>query len=202
VRHLLLVLSFALALPCLCVQAQTRKSDSIELYATFDVAHASSIPAGVTLSANGAQTQYTGLTLPSLGGGVSLNVLRLPVFSLALDFHGATHHGVAAANALETATFGLRLAAQPPHTRLRPWIEGAAGLLDAHTPNGSSPGAPQYGGPNYASHYAIYTGTAGLDYRFARHFDLRMLDVSGGASFGAAPSVTVWSAESGIILHF
>ena len=188
---------------CGSAHAQEHGQDRFEVYASFNITHASQVPSGLVLNAGAYQPQYTGLTLVSLGGGATFNLFRLPVLTVGLDVHGSTHHGVAAANALETGLYGVKLAARLPHSHLRPWIEGSAGLLDAHATNASSPGAPaQAGNPTYASHYAVVAGTAGVDYTLLRHLDLRLFDVTGGTSFGAAPGISMWSADTGVVAHF
>ncbi len=192
-----LPLAFAAAL---LAGTPARSQDRIEVHATATVEHFSDIPTGVAGTAAGYQLQYAGLTRPGFSGGVTVSVLRLPLLTVGVDVRGAASHGT---SDFDDALFGLRFAAKLPHARWKPWVEGAAGFLAARQANISPAASGQTTTTGqYASHFALYEGIAGVDYPLRKHLNIRIVEVGLGSSFGATRNTAVFQASTGVVLHF
>ena len=126
------------------------------------VTHAGDVPNGVVQTASGFQQQFTDITTVGLGGGVTYNVLRLPVISVGLDARGATCTGV---GSLDDSLFGVKLAANVPVAHVKPYVEAGAGLMTTRAHNISSPssGYTTTAGA-FTTHYDYYEVLGGMDY--------------------------------------
>ena len=175
-------------------------AQKVEFYGTLAFTHLSNVPAGEVQSPSGFQEQYTSITPVGVGGGITVNVLSLPLVSLGLDVRGMNRQGAGGA---ENALFGVKLTAKTPVAHVKPYMQGAAGFMVAHTRNVSSPasGMTTTDG-QFASHYAMYEVLAGIDYPLRRVLDFRIIEIGAGSSFGTSPNTSVFSVNSGLVLHF
>jgi hypothetical protein len=150
----------------------------------------------------GAQEQpnTTSFTPIGLGGGVSVRLLALPSASVALDLRGATRAGLF--NAMDMGEFGIKLGLSP-HSKLKPYVEGATGFLATHLSNTSDAASRRQQIDNsITSHYAVVQGIAGVDYRLAPFLDWRIAELGYGTSYAITPRMTLFTANTGVVLHF
>jgi len=197
-RRLLCLFCF-LVLLCVC-QGRAAQAQRVEFYGTFAVTHAGNVPDGVVQTTSGFQAQYTELTTAQLGGGATYNVFRMPLVSVGLDARGATHTGI---GSLDDSLFGVKVAANVPVLRVKPYIEAGAGLMTTRARNisSASSGETTTAG-SFTSHYDYYEVLGGLDYPWKKVLDFRLVEIGAGSSFGNAPNASVFSFNTGVVLHF
>ena len=176
------------------------RAQRVEAYATFNVTHLSQVGTGFPQTAPPFTEQYTSLTPIGLGGGVSLGVYSVPLVSVSLDARGSFHDGI---GGQDNGLFGLKVGLNKPVHKLKPYVQGSVGFLSAHTRNVSS---LQSGfaktDMTFTSHYNIYEVFAGVDYNLKGHLDLRVIEVGGGNSFHFVPNTSLFTINSGVVLHF
>ena len=172
----------------------------VEFYATLAVTHAGDVPDGVIQTSTGFQEQYTSITTAGLGGGMTYNVFRLPAVSVGLDARGATRTGI---GSLDDSLFGVKVAANVPVAHVKPYLEAGAGLMTTRAPNVSSATSGyQTTAGSFTTHYDYYEVLSGVDYPWKKVLDFRLIEIGAGSSFGASRNATVFSVNTGIVLHF
>ena len=188
--------AFLLLLPLVALSAVAQR---IAFYATYSLTHAGNAESGITQTANGTQNQYTTLNSSGYGGGVTLNIFRLPGLALGLDTHGATRTGI---GNIDQALFGLKLSATKPLVHIKPYVGAGAGFMKTRARNASN--VPQYVTPDsaFTTHYDFYQVFGGLDYPYKKVLDFRLIEVGGGSSFGMPQNISVFTVNTGVVLHF
>jgi hypothetical protein len=165
------------------------------IYITSSNAHLSNVPSGSVVPVGEAPvTQYDTFWASGIGGGVTINIIPLPVVSLGLDFRGSTKPGT---TGVDTALVGLKLTVHPPVIRIKPYIQGSAGYLATRTPAIGS-------GVTVTNKYLVYEVMGGVDIPLVHFVDLRLVEVGGGrvvnSSSGNNPSL--FTINSGLVFHF
>ncbi len=174
----------------------------VSVYGTFSGLHASGVETGATnVTTTGYQTQTTSFFAPGFGGGVTLNFLNLHVIKLGLDLRGSTKPGVTGA---DTALIGVKFTVQPPLLHLKPYVQASGGYLATRTTNVSSIGTgPAIVGGTFTNKYAAYEILGGIDYPLIPFLDLRIIEIGGGrATFDGTYNPSIFSVNSGLVLHF
>ena len=193
-RRLALLVTFVLASMAFPAAA---KAQILSVYGTFSPLHASNVETGIN-TAN--QEQYASFFTPAFGGGVTLGLLSAGPVHLGLDLRGSTRRGTTGA---DTALFGLRVGFKPPLIPLKPYVQGSVGYLATRTPNVSSGSS---GSTTFTNQYAAYEVMGGVDYRFARFIDLRLLEVGVGQGLdilgNANSKATFFTINTGVVVHF
>ena len=152
-------------------------------------------PVGVTPGQGcGATASFTVSNAQAgFGGGVTLNLLRLPVLKLGLDVRGSRHSGT---NGADTALGGVKLTIHPPFLNIRPYLQASAGYLGTTE-------SPSYG-PTTSAKYIAAEGLAGLDLPLIPILDLRVIELGAGHALNSvnATKPTFVTASAGLVLHF
>lgn len=185
----------------------------VSIYGTYSPLHASNVatgsianpPAPGTSFSSGYTEQYTSFFTSGFGGGVTLGALPLGPIHLGFDLRGSTKPGTVGA---DTAFAGIRLGFKPPLLPIKPYVQASGGYVSTRTFNTTTtfPGGAPIGG-TFTNKYAAYLIAAGVDYKLAPFFDLRLievgvgqaLDVLGGSS---APNATILTLNTGLVFHF
>lgn len=198
-RKLFAILALALG----CTAAS--HAQFVSVYGTFSPTHLTNVYTGCTGSA--CTPQYTSFWASGVGGGATVNIINLHVVKLGFDLRGSTKPGTSGA---DTAEFGLRLGAQPPLLRIKPYIEGTVGYLNTRSPNQSTSGSGAAVGGTYDAKYATYNVHAGLDVPVFPFVDLRVVELgyghafadAGGVSFNGHTMPNLFTVNSGLVVHF
>ena len=195
-RRLSLIATLAFAVAA----APAAHAQFLSVYGTFSPVHVSNVGTGVTGSNN--TQQFTSFWAPTLGGGVTVNMLNLHVVKLGLDARGATKSGTTGA---DTAELSLRLGFQPPLLRLKPYAQLGVGYLATRTANVSAGSA----GATVTNKYATLGGHAGVDAPLIPFLDFRVLELgfahaySTGISFtNVNESANTFTVSTGLVAHF
>jgi hypothetical protein len=169
----------------------------------------STVPTGTIQTLTTQQEQYTSFWSSGVGGGVTLNFLRLPLISLGLDVRGSTRPG---APGSDTGMVGIRLQVKPPVLRIKPYIEAAGGYLatrtaDVGTTTNASGATVAFGG-TFTGEYGAYEILGGIDYPLTHFLDFRVIEVGGGKAYQASTNVlnsshpSLFNIDTGLVLHF
>jgi hypothetical protein len=162
-----------------------------EIYITSANLRLSGVPDGFA----GNSTLHDTFWAYGIGGGVTLNLLPLPVVSLGIDVRGSTRPGTAGA---DTALAGLKLGIHPPLIRVKPYIQGSTGYLAARAASVS------VAGTTVTNKYLAWQILGGVDVPLVHFVDLRLIEVGGGGVINSsstnAPSL--FAINSGIVIHF
>ncbi len=194
-RRSLLHLVALLAVPHLHAQA-------VEIYGTVTEVNANNVPStdyhgcpvtppGQTCSPSSLANVNTNQA--GFGGGVTLNILRLPVLKLGLDVRGSRHSGT---NGADTALGGVKLTIHPPFWNIRPYLQGSFGYLGTTDTTST--------GPTTTARYAATEVLAGLDLPLIPVLDLRVVEIGAGHALNSVDSTkpTFLTASAGLVLHF
>lgn len=180
-----------------------------EVYATANVTHLSNIQVAGFTSSGVTSNFYKSITPVGLGGGITFNILRLPILKLGADLRGSTHSGL---NGADTALGGIKLTVSPPFLKPKFFVEGAAGYLATRA---DSTGTYTVGTGSVTSvgqlsdHYAVYQVIGGVDFPLIHFIDFRV-EAAGGSSFGnsyifgnsSGSSAKIFTVNSGFVTHF
>ncbi len=194
------VLASALLAPALLTS--TLHAQIISVYATLSPVHVSNVPSGVIIANGGFQTQTASFWAPGIGGGVTLNFLHLGPATLGFDFRGSTKPGTVGA---DTALVGIKLGFHPPVIHLKPYIQGSAGYLATRSHFAGFDPPPD---PTVTNKYVAYEVLGGLDYSLVHFVDLRLVEVGvgrgilTGPNFGGSPNATLFTVNTGVVVHF
>jgi hypothetical protein len=177
--------------------AASARAQIASFYVTYAPIRLSNVETGIILvPANGNETQYASYWANGVGGGVTINLIPLPVVSLGLDLRGSTKPGTLGA---DTGMIGLKLAIHPPAIPIKPYIEAAAGYLGTRTVSTSIP----VGSTNNGT-YVAWEVLGGIDYPVVSFLDVRAIEIGGGRgiSTGSGSNASIFSVSSGVVVHF
>lgn len=185
-------------------------AQTLSVYGTVTTVHASNVYSGIQFSSPGG-TQYTGFWAAGVGGGVTVNVVRLPVGSLGFDLRGSVEPGPKGGN---TALAGVKFGFHLPDSRLKPYAQASVGLLTTRTQDQSvivntAPSGymtvTSYSG-EVTSHYIAFEGLGGIDYGINPVVDYRIIEVGVGSGhrtgFSSGENATFLTINTGIVVHF
>jgi hypothetical protein len=205
-RHCQTIL-IALVLSFLATRAHAQK---VSVYVTSANTHLYSVFTGATYNP-AAPTGYTGQQFANfwtsgIGAGVTCNLRPVGRITVAADLRGSTKQGTPGA---DTALLGLRFGLRTNTLRWRPYLQGSLGYLGTRTVN-LSPNPPAGATPTggkYVNEYAPIEFMAGLDYRFTRRIDLRLVEVGGGQATSTSRNLSgaatnLLTVNSGVVVHF
>jgi hypothetical protein len=188
-----LLIAAALLLTPAAVQAQF-----VEIYGTLVDAHATNVPQSTVVGCapSGSPCLYDQFTKTSvnnigLGGGLTLNLIRLPVLKFGVDVRGSRN---SATSGLDTALAGLKLTIHFPGVAARPYIQGSIGYVAANAKNSGGSGSA-------TSRYFADEALAGVDLPILRVLDFRILELGLGRGVQATTPTFV-TVASGLVLHF
>jgi len=174
------------------------------VYVTSSNLRFSNVQTGLNFTtANGYQDQYTSFWASGIGGGVTLNFLRLPLVSLGLDLRGSTRPGTTGA---DTGFGGIKLGVHPPVIRIKPYIQASGGYIATRTVNIGANSQPA--GGTFNNQYAGWEILGGVDYPLVHFIDFRVIEIGGGKGytvigFGSGDrDVSLFSINTGLVLHF
>ena len=179
--------------PCLHAQA-------VSIYGTYSPLHAGNVETGLLYTnTTGFNPQYAHFWTNGFGGGATFNFLRLPVFSLGLDLRGSTRPGTVGA---DTAMVGLKLGANPPHLRFKPYVQASLGYLATRTVNvTNAPTVEEPIGGTRTHQNLAYEVLGGVDYPISHFIDYRIIEVGGGQAFNAgSPRPNILTINTGVVL--
>jgi hypothetical protein len=181
-----LLIASALLFVCLAAHAQIS-----EIYVTSSNLRLSGVPEGTA----GGATLHDVFWASGIGGGVTLNLLPLPVVSLGIDVRGSTKPGTTGA---DTALAGIKLGVHPPLIRIKPYIQGSAGYLATRAHSTNTPGG------TVANRYLMWEVLGGVDVPLVHFIDLRLVEVGGGGvvNTSSSNSPSLFSINSGLVIHF
>jgi hypothetical protein len=179
---------------------------AVSIYATSASNRFSNVQTGSVLTTSGFQNQYTSYWTSGIGGGVTLNFIPVGPLRLGFDLRGSTHPGSVGA---DTAMAGIRAAFNPPLIRLKPYVQASGGYVETRTVNVSSSATlpSQTIGGTFTNRYAAWEILGGVDIPILPVLDLRVIELGGGtgvSAFGSAnaPNLSLFSVNSGLVLHF
>ena len=182
-----------------------------EAYATFSPTHASNIETGSVLTGTVSTEQYTSFFVPAIGGGVTVNFLRLGPARLGFDLRGSTRSGT---NGIDTALFGVKLAVKPPLLPLKPYVQVSGGYVATRTGNVSTVTNGSVNtavGGTFTNKYAAFEAMAGVDYRLLPLLNLRVVEVGAGKGYNSGidfeaanlgQNLTFFTINTGLVFHF
>ena len=197
-RLLFLAAGFLLALLCASPHASAQ---AVEFFGTLSVNHLSQVPTGYLTAKGAEQEQFTSMTPVGMAGGVDLRLFSGAGVRVAAEARGATRPGLT--GSMDNALFALKIGAHAPVLHVKPYVEGGAGFMSAHTANVSDAASARMTTTgSFASHFDIVEGFAGVDYPVGRFVDLRLIEVGAGSSMGATPNTSIFSVNTGVVLHF
>ncbi len=161
----------------------------VSVYVTYAPTHLTNVQTG-------SQGQTADYWASGVGGGVTLNFLPLPVFSLGLDLRGSTKPGTLGA---DTAMAGLKLGVHPPIIRFKPYVQASAGYLGTRTFSSSIPI-----GSTDNNTYIAWEILGGIDYPLMHSVDLRIIEVGGGQGIntGSGANANLFTVNTGLVVHF
>jgi hypothetical protein len=181
-------------------------SQAISIYATSSSNRFSNVQTGSVLTGSGYQEQYTNFWASGIGGGLTLNFLPVGPVKLGFDLRGSTRPGTVGA---DTAMGGLRVAFNPPLLRLKPYIQASGGYVETRTVNiSTNPANPtQTVGGTFTNKYAAWEILGGVDVPILPILDFRVIELGGGTGLNvpggsSTPNISLFSVDSGLVLHF
>jgi hypothetical protein len=181
-------------------------AQAISIYATSSSNRFSNVQTGSVLTTSGYQEQYTNFWASGIGGGLTLNFLPAGPVKLGFDLRGSTRPGTVGA---DTAMGGLRLAFSPPLLRLKPYVQASGGYVETRTVNASTTSTlpPQTVGGTFTNRYAAWEILGGVDVPILPILDLRIIELGGGTGLNvpggsSTPNISLFSVNSGLVLHF
>ncbi|HWB33030.1 MAG TPA: hypothetical protein VG714_07655 [Acidobacteriaceae bacterium] len=179
-----------LAVLLLCPAMYARAQASI--YIESSNIRLSDVPGGSISSPSGPTQQYDTYWASGIGGGVTVNILPLPIVSLGVDLRGSTKSGN---NGADTAMVGLKLGVHPPVLPIKPYVQFSTGYLATRTPGGSG---------TITNKYLAYEVFGGIDYPLMHFVDFRVIEIGGGGvvDSGSSNSPTLFNVNTGLVLHF
>jgi hypothetical protein len=155
-------------------------------------------------------TQAQGVNFWASGLGIGLSSTTLPLgpVKFGFDLRGSVRPGATGA---DTLLAGIKLAVNL--SRIKPYIEAEGGYLETRTLNQSSVSIVTSTGTSsaatggfYTNRYAGWEIFGGVDYPLMRFVDLRVIEIGGGSGVDISnvggPNVSLFSINSGIVLHF
>ncbi|HWG17544.1 MAG TPA: hypothetical protein VN678_06750 [Acidobacteriaceae bacterium] len=157
----------------------------VSVYATWANARITDVP-----STTGTTTQQQTYWASGIGGGVTVNILPLPVVSLGVDLRGSTRSG---ANGADTALGGLKLGVHPPALPLKLYIQGSVGYVGLRPASGVT------------NKYGAWEILGGVDYPLIHFVDFRVIEVGAGRTFlhtTTNNSPSLLTINTGLVLHF
>lgn len=165
------------------------------VYVTYSPTHVTNVATGIP-SGFATQEQYTSYWASGVGGGVTFNFLPLPIFSLGLDLRGSTKPGTLGA---DTAMVGFKLGIHPPAIRVKPYVQASTGYLGTRTFSTSIPVGSTSNGT-----YIAWEILGGIDCPLMHFVDLRVIELGGGQgiSTGSASNASLFTINSGLVVHF
>jgi hypothetical protein len=189
-RRIVMFAAFVFLVPA-AVPAQT------SIYITSSSAHLSNVEAGELPSGSGYQEQYSSFWTSGVGGGVTLSFLPLGPVKLGFDFRGSTRPGTPGA---DTAMVGVKLGFSPPALRVKPYLQASGGYLASRSVNVANLGT-------FNNKYVGWEILGGIDYPLVKLLDVRMIELGGGTAvslpgFGSGPSISLFTINAGLVLHF
>jgi hypothetical protein len=163
----------------------------IGIYGAFNTVHLNNATS-VGISTPTA-AWYTGAE-----AGVYYDFLHMGPIALGADLRGNLLSGNQ--QKYRSALFGLRLAANPPVLPIRPYVQASIGV-------GGASHSGLYGVGTIYSDKFQYLVAGGLDYTLVPHVDFRVVEVgygrmSGVSSGGSAPTATLVSVSTGLVVRF
>ena len=179
-------------------------SQALAIYGTFSPAHLSNVQTGAVYSATGGYVNQTASYWSSgFGGGVTANFLPIGPLRIGFDLRGSVKPGSIGAN---YALFGFKVGVHPPVLKIRPYGQFSVGYLSSSTNNVSTPAGQTTGtiGGIFGNKYAAWEVVGGLDYPLLSHLDVRVLElgVGGALSVGGNYNPTLFTVNSGLVVHF
>jgi len=181
----------------LLFSAASSHAQAVSAYVTYSPIRLTNVETGTAfVPGAGNEIQYASYWANGFGGGITFNVIQLPFVSLGLDLRGSTKRGTLGA---DTGMAGLKLGIHPPIIHVKPYIEGAAGYLGTRTVSTSIPVGSTDNGT-----YITWEILGGVDYPLFRFLDLRGIEVGGGQgiSHGSSSNASIFTINSGVVLHF
>ena len=181
----------------------SRAHGQVTAYVTFSPTHLSGVRDGNTANPSAGNTYATtSFWTPGVGGGVTLTVLPLGPVKLGLDLRGSTKPGT---NGSDTAMLGVKLGANLPLVRFKPYVQASGGYLGTRTRIASGARA----GTAASDRFIAYEVLGGVDYSLVPFFDWRLIEVGGGRGYniGSATNagnyqVTLFTINTGLVFHF
>jgi hypothetical protein len=192
----------------LLVAATPAHSQALSIYGTYSPSHLSNVETGAIYSAtSGYVNQTTSYWSSGFGGGLTANFLPIGPLRIGFDLRGSVKPGSIGAN---YALFGVKVGVHPAVIKFHPYGQFSVGYLSSSTTNvsttpstTSSPTTIPTGGI-FANKYAAFEIMGGVDYPILSHLDLRIIELGGGGalSIGGSYKPTLFTVNSGLVLHF
>jgi hypothetical protein len=155
-----------------------------EAYGTAAIVHIANTPNESALVPSYNNYTAAGFTL-----GGTVNFLPLKVLTVGVDFRDTLC-------SQNTWLAGIQIKAKPPALRFKPYFKLAVGRTNLNSSRTAF-------GLDSGDGFYLYNAALGLDYKWKRLIDLRLLEIGDGRTLGAgsANPTNILTINTGVVVH-